>query len=70
MRANSLLAPKSRMRPLLGGSLCHHPTPKLMPSATCHSGMVGGSVSENSTEVTKKIRPMMTETLDQMAGWA
>ena len=29
-------------------------TPKLMPSATCHSGMVGGSVSENSTEVTKK----------------
>ena len=23
-----------------------------------------------SAEVTKKIRPMMTETLDQMAGWA
>jgi hypothetical protein len=29
-------------------------TPKLMPSATCHSGMSGGSVNANRIDVTKK----------------
>ncbi|MNN80760.1 hypothetical protein D3C81_1975200 [compost metagenome] len=29
-------------------------TPKLMPRATCQSGMLGGRVRAKSTEVTKK----------------
>src|SRR5690554_7230999 len=29
-------------------------TPKVIPRATCHNGMVGGQMSANSTEVTKK----------------
>jgi hypothetical protein len=29
-------------------------TPKLMPTATCHSGMVAGRISVYSSDVTKK----------------
>ena len=29
-------------------------TPKLMPSAACHSGVVGGRISGNRMPVTKK----------------
>ena len=29
-------------------------TPKEIPTATCHSGMVGGRVRVNSMEVTRK----------------
>ena len=36
-------------------------TPKEMPSATCHRGMAGGSVSANSIEVTRK--PSLTSWL-------
>ncbi|MNE79696.1 hypothetical protein D3C80_1762050 [compost metagenome] len=36
-------------------------TPKLMPRATCHSGMLGGRIRANSTEVTKK--PSLTSCL-------
>ena len=36
-------------------------TPKLMPSATCQSGVSGGRVRANSTEVTKK--PSLTSCL-------
>ena len=37
-----------------------------MPSATSHSGMVGGSVSANSTDVTKK--PSFTSCLRMVAN--
>ncbi len=41
-------------------------TPKLMPSAACHSGVVGGSVSGNRMPVTKK--PSFTSTLRTIAN--
>ena len=41
-------------------------TPKLMPSAACHSGVVGGRISGKRMPVTKK--PSFTSTLRTMAN--
>ncbi len=41
-------------------------TPKLMPSAACHSGVVGGRISGNRMPVTKK--PSLTSLLRTTAN--
>ena len=41
-------------------------TPKLMPSAACHSGVVGGRISGNRMPVTKK--PSLTSSLRTIAN--
>ncbi len=41
-------------------------TPKLIPSAACHSGVVGGRISGNRMPVTKK--PSLTSTLRTIAN--
>jgi len=40
-------------------------TPKLMPSATCHSGVVAGSINEYRNDVTRK--PSLTSWLRTLA---
>src|SRR5690606_32015499 len=55
-----------KLRPVPPNTSLPITTPKVIPKATCHNGMVGGKVNANNTEVTKN--PSLTSCLRTVAN--